>query len=408
MVDIYLCYPEPDPKAPFLSIPNSDVEMLSNRPFCWLRYIMFSICGARGDLFRTLGATDVPVDYNTSLADLPAVVYYKPSGDCTFVDYQGLNDRITSTERTSRRESFRRDVLLRDGSCVVTGRNAHACDAAHLIPRSKGDEYIARVVQKRSHLYTPPPSITGIDDTQNGLLLDKALHWRLGVGEVAFLKTPNYGLEPTDIKRVDLGPECMDHITLQQLEKPKGYNPTLFASLIEMTEWEPDLDVALAFGAHLDVQFRGPLPPSQGSLPPPALILNYVYGVAAYNRWRSRQDGDEVNAAMEKYRSANYEDILPLRRQIDDDDPSSEQSDDRSSDNPEDADWTPNRSQSIGCVMAAAMDEMNKVLMSLHGITPQDAAIRWEKQREEEELKDQEASRSKVREWMQTTAIGGT
>ncbi|KAH0826893.1 hypothetical protein J3R83DRAFT_4446 [Lanmaoa asiatica] len=397
MVDIYLCYPEPDPKAPFLSIPNSDVERLSNRPFRWLRYIMFSICGARGDLFRTLGATDVPVDYNTSLADLPAVVYYKPSGDCTFVDYQGLNDRITSTERTSRRESFRRDVLLRDGSCVVTGRNAHACDAAHLIPRSKGDEYIARVVQKRSHLYTPPPSITGIDDTQNGLLLDKALHWRLGVGE-----TPNYGLEPTDIKRIDLGPECMDHITLQQLEKPEGNNPEASTLPFLLNLIGGNAATALTLGAHLDVQFRGQLPPSQGSLPPPALILDYVYGVAAYNRWRSRQDGDEVNAAMEEYRSANYEDILPLRRRIDDDNPSSEQSDDSSSDNPA------TRSSRIGDVMAAAMDEMNKVLMSLHGITPQDAAIRWEKQREEEELKDQEASRSKVMEWMKTSAIGGS
>ncbi|KAH0826894.1 hypothetical protein J3R83DRAFT_4447 [Lanmaoa asiatica] len=402
MVDIYLCYPEPDPKAPFLSIPNSDVERLSNRPFRWLRYIMFSICGARGDLFRTLGATDVPVDYNTSLADLPAVVYYKPSGDCTFVDYQGLNDRITSTERTSRRESFRRDVLLRDGSCVVTREDAGDCDAAHLIPRSKGDEYIARVVQKRSHLYTPPPSITGIDDTQNGLLLNKLLHSRLGRGRIAFLKTPNYGLEPTDIKRIDLGPECMDHITLQQLEKPEGNNPEASTLPFLLNLIGGNAATALTLGAHLDVQFRGQLPPSQGSLPPPALILDYVYGVAAYNRWRSRQDGDEVNAAMEEYRSANYEDILPLRRRIDDDNPSSEQSDDSSSDNPA------TRSSRIGDVMAAAMDEMNKVLMSLHGITPQDAAIRWEKQREEEELKDQEASRSKVMEWMKTSAIGGS
>ena len=69
MVDIYLNYREP-PKAPFLS----------NRPLRWLRYVMFSICGARGDLFRTPDPTDDPVDYNTSLADLSTVIYYKPSG----------------------------------------------------------------------------------------------------------------------------------------------------------------------------------------------------------------------------------------------------------------------------------------------------------------------------------------
>ena len=79
MVDIYLNYRQP-PKAPFISVPNSDIERLSNRPLRWLRYVMFSIYGAPGDLFKTPDATDDPVDYNTSsLADLPTVVqYYKP------------------------------------------------------------------------------------------------------------------------------------------------------------------------------------------------------------------------------------------------------------------------------------------------------------------------------------------
>ena len=79
MVDIFLSHGEP-PKAPFLSVPNSDIERLSNRPLRWLRYVMFSICGARGDLFETLDATGDPVDYHTSLVDLPAAIYYKPSG----------------------------------------------------------------------------------------------------------------------------------------------------------------------------------------------------------------------------------------------------------------------------------------------------------------------------------------
>ena len=79
MVEIYLNDSERS-KTPFLSIPNSDIERLSNRPFRWLRYIMFSICGAHGDLFETLDATGDPVDYHTSLVDLPAAIYYKPSG----------------------------------------------------------------------------------------------------------------------------------------------------------------------------------------------------------------------------------------------------------------------------------------------------------------------------------------
>ena len=37
----------------FLSIPCRDVQRLSLRPFKWLRFVMFSICGARGDISAT-------------------------------------------------------------------------------------------------------------------------------------------------------------------------------------------------------------------------------------------------------------------------------------------------------------------------------------------------------------------
>ncbi|KAI0251428.1 hypothetical protein BJV78DRAFT_1211494, partial [Lactifluus subvellereus] len=56
----------------FLSISNNDVQRLSIHPFRWLRYVMFSICGARGDLSAT-PADSPPVDYDsdsTSLADV--------------------------------------------------------------------------------------------------------------------------------------------------------------------------------------------------------------------------------------------------------------------------------------------------------------------------------------------------
>lgn len=57
--------------------------------------------------------------------------------------------------------------------------------------------------------------------------------------------------------------------------------------------------------------------------------------------------------------------------------------------------------------MANAMDELNSVLMSIQGITPQEAANRRKKQMEEEELKAQEASQEKVMEWMKTTDVSG-
>jgi hypothetical protein len=69
--------------VPFLSIPRSDIERLAIFPFRWIRYVMFTICGARGDLLTT---SDGPfVDYNkTEIADGENTYYYRPSGKLSF------------------------------------------------------------------------------------------------------------------------------------------------------------------------------------------------------------------------------------------------------------------------------------------------------------------------------------
>jgi hypothetical protein len=155
MVEIYLN------TQPFLSIPNGDVRRLSVHPFSWLRYVMFSICGAHGDLSATPNGP--PVDYHsTELAEVP--YYYTPSGKvyclislltmvpihspdgCIFVDHQALNDRITSTSVPCHHPNFRDEVVARDGSCIITRRVATYCDAAHLIPHSKGDEVMFMII----------------------------------------------------------------------------------------------------------------------------------------------------------------------------------------------------------------------------------------------------------------------
>lgn len=82
MVEIYLNMQESQAPFPFLSIPLSDVLRLSIRPFKWLRYVMFSICGARGDLSAM--PEGPAVDYqSTALVD-DVTYYYKPSGKVSF------------------------------------------------------------------------------------------------------------------------------------------------------------------------------------------------------------------------------------------------------------------------------------------------------------------------------------
>ena len=67
----------------FLRIPIKDVKRLSVRPFKWLRFVMYSICGALGDISATPDGD--PVEYNsTELADVDAEYYYKPRGNVCF------------------------------------------------------------------------------------------------------------------------------------------------------------------------------------------------------------------------------------------------------------------------------------------------------------------------------------
>jgi hypothetical protein len=154
-----------------------------------------------------------------------------------------------------------------------------------------------------------------------------------------------------------------------------------------------------AQGGHVDAHFQG-----TGHSLPPAIILDYAYGVAAYRCWGRRGD-DEGHSMMKNYCREHYANISAPHRL-----PSN------GNDDAHGGDYTPSTSLqrkhhvSIrgGDAMAKAMYEMNLVLMNLHGITPEEAATRRKKQMKEEELKAQEVSRRKVMEWVKTSDVGGS
>src|SRR5271154_685981 len=68
------------------------------------------------------------------------------------------------------------------------------------------------------------------------------------------LQTPNFALDPTDIPRVEEGPMPLSRTTLQHLVPPAGRNPA------------PAFDSLARYS-------------------PPAVLLDFMYGVAAYKRW---------------------------------------------------------------------------------------------------------------------------
>jgi hypothetical protein len=163
------------------------------------------------------------------------------------------------------------------------------------------------------------------------------------------------------------------------LKEPEYYDPAFLATLQAL---EGTNSRVVHWGANVDARFQG-----EGGSPPSTVILDYVYGVAAYRSWRS-QRGDAI---MDDYRQTHYANITPLppAPQDDLDDPDDYKS-------PEPGKRYRRRDESD---LSKAMDELNMVLMYIHGITPEEAAERRQKEIEQEERAAQEASRSKVMEW---------
>ena len=143
---------------------------------------------------------------------------------------------------------------------------------------------------------------------------------------------------------------------------------------------------------NIDAVFRG-----EGDPLPSTVILDYLYGIAAYKAWRSKR-GDSFNQ-LEAYCIGHYAQIPPTSSAppggIDDTDVTS------GPDDPNDSDHKPRKrhTRTTRSGLEETMDELNMFLMHIHGITPEMAAERRQREIERKEQVAQEASRSKVMEW---------
>ncbi|KAF8325684.1 hypothetical protein F5887DRAFT_1065316 [Amanita rubescens] len=353
MVNIYL--PTDRGQVLALSIPFSDIERLSVRPVKWLRFVTFAICGVRGHLSESAIPNGTPVDYESiSFDNIAEAYYYIPEGDYHLIDHKTMNDRITSSEQTTRSSHFRRDVMARDGP------------------------YIAVVLQDRLNSYDAAlePRNLDINSVENGMFLNKTLHASFALGRSAFLKTPNFALDPADIPRVEAGPMPSSRITLHDLVPDIGFNPI----------------------RQYDARITG-----TGTSLPSTVILDYIYGVAAYQRWGSGRDIEEVMVQ----RFAEYYKSIPIPPAP----PHSSDSDGFSEpDHPNDGDYIPDRrprgrnhSTKMSDEMLRAMDKVLALSMLVKGTTPELMAAERQRREEAEELRAKEASRVKVQQWMQSS-----
>ncbi|KAH7886539.1 hypothetical protein F5I97DRAFT_1003754 [Phlebopus sp. FC_14] len=352
-----------------LQIPYSDIQRLCLRPLKWLRFVAFTISGAHGDLSETQDGH--PVNYeNTS--DLADTYYYIATEQFHLVDYNALNDRVTSSGLTPGRAGFRDIILDRDGSCVITRADNRICDAAHVIPRCKGDEYITFVVNDRRHLYheqqfSPEMQELSINTVENGLLLRSDLHQCLGLGIIAFLKTPNFAMQCDDIHRVEPDPMPDTRITMQYLKPPTGYDAP----------------------RQRDVHMTG-----TGESSPPSILLDFMYGAAAVKRWPT-----DALSQMLKKRFEDFKNVTPLP---DHSEGSSDESGNEYAPKHRQRKRGRSRRSATSNEMLQAMDHVLVLSMLLRGVTPEQIVAERERQEKEAKAHTREVARAKVQQWQQS------
>jgi hypothetical protein len=157
---------------------------------------------------------------------------------------------------------------------------------------------------------------------------------------------------------------------------------------------DPARDMAHSALQNVDALFQG-----EGVPLPFTVILDCVYGIAAYNAWRSKRGGGFNR--MRAYRNEHYAQIPPPSAPPDDiyDTDVTSGSDDPKNSNYNLPKPRNTRTSTRRSGLEETMDELDMVLMYMHGITPEMAAERRQKEIEREERAAQEASRSKVMEW---------
>jgi hypothetical protein len=119
----------------------------SSKPYKWIRYCTGVVVGARGELSTERDSPNpVTMDYDSGISgvSIDLDLYYHIADQekrrMFPIDGKIVGPRTVTSSRTStRRDEFFEDVVVRDERCVVTGDSEY-CDAAHLLPHSKGDK----------------------------------------------------------------------------------------------------------------------------------------------------------------------------------------------------------------------------------------------------------------------------
>ncbi|PVF93481.1 hypothetical protein CPB86DRAFT_829276 [Serendipita vermifera] len=270
---------------PMLSIPRYHFDLHTTRPLKWLRYLGFVIYGREGTLRETRDGPEIGT-YMTMNVDelLSDYFYYSPDGHRA-VDIHMLDDRtsVHGLDSFSSASSFDLGIMERDKACVVTGMRNTACHVVHLVPYAKGDDYISALTRLRGH--SERDVIEDIDDLRNGLLILAPLHALLRDGELAFLKTPNFEMDPEDVPLAHkLLPARID-------------SNHLYHSSRWTMQYFSDTEGAFQVQHYLNVPHNTDLlAPADLTDWPVDFLFDIIYGCVALKRWGQEREVESMLA----------------------------------------------------------------------------------------------------------------
>ncbi|KAG9310359.1 hypothetical protein JVU11DRAFT_9492 [Chiua virens] len=162
------------------------------------------------------------------------------------------------------------------GPVCSPGEFEHNCMACHLIPHSKGDDYMSKLFDYRGQMYDPGMDpVVDISDARNGILLNDGFYRPLYRGEITFLKTPNFALGVEDVPYSHQPPPTAHpetRLTLQHI-RPDRIGPAL---------------------RNLSPHNTDARQPEDMSLWPLAIIVDLRYGSAAVQAWGPQAFLDRV------------------------------------------------------------------------------------------------------------------
>jgi len=186
---------------------------------------------------------------------------------------------ISSRHKSLRQaEQFRDDIVAMDGTSVVNGLEEEYCEACHLIPHSKGNEYIQNLCLLRT--INEEPEIDDINDIRNGVLVNKDVHVFFGLSQLAVLRTPNFALGMDEV---------LPNATYQ--------NPTFRFTPHFFTSNPPN--AVLAAMTMYQRDFRHPVE-MVNTWPkdwPPDFLWDFIYGVIIVKKYGNKSAVDRASVA---------------------------------------------------------------------------------------------------------------